>query len=100
MATPGIYSNPDQEAVALPDVEKEALAQGHDADSPVDISDSGLEKSELNQETTQTVSETEQKSDPNEVGWAGDDDPNNPYNWNPSKKWFNIGILSLVTLIT
>jgi hypothetical protein len=100
MATPGVYSNPDQEAAALPEFEKEALAHGHDADLPINVPISELDKSELNEESTQTISDTEQKSDPNEVGWDGDDDSHNPFNWKPSKKWFNIAILSLVTLIT
>ena len=38
--------------------------------------------------------------DPNAVGWDGDDDPNNPMNWTPKKKWGCIGALSLMTLLT
>lgn len=38
--------------------------------------------------------------DPNAVGWDGDDDPNNPLNWAPRKKWACIGALSLMTLLT
>lgn len=34
------------------------------------------------------------------VGWAGDDDPDYPYNWTTKKKWTNGGLLSFMTFIT
>lgn len=34
------------------------------------------------------------------VGWAGEDDPEYPYNWTTKKKWTNGGLLSFMTLIT
>lgn len=37
--------------------------------------------------------------DPNIVDWE-DDEPGNPYNWTPKKKWLNIAILSALTLLT
>ncbi|KAM6535893.1 hypothetical protein FALCPG4_005420 [Fusarium falciforme] len=50
-----------------------------------------------NKEGEPSSSETQ---DPNAVGWDGDDDPNNPMNWTPKKKWRCIGALSLMTLLT
>lgn len=38
--------------------------------------------------------------DPNIVDWEGPDDPQNPMNWKPAKKWANIAILSFLTLLT
>ena len=38
--------------------------------------------------------------DPDLVTWDGDNDPQNPMNWPEKKKWSNLGILSLLTLIT
>lgn len=46
---------------------------------------------------------TEQKTEvpaSNTIDWDGDDDPQNPRNWPESKKWFNIGVLSVLSLIT
>lgn len=46
-----------------------------------------------------TAEEAEAPRDPNIVDWEGPDDPENPYNWPASKKWSNIAILSLLTLL-
>ncbi|KAK1765488.1 polyamine transporter 3 [Phialemonium atrogriseum] len=43
---------------------------------------------------------TEDEDDPNLVSWDGPDDPQNPKNWPDSKKWFNIAVLSILTIIT
>lgn len=43
---------------------------------------------------------TEDEDDPNIVSWDGPDDPQNPKNWRDSKKWFNIAVLSILTIIT
>lgn len=37
--------------------------------------------------------------DPNIVDWE-DNEPGNPYNWTPKKKWLNIAVLSALTLLT
>lgn len=34
------------------------------------------------------------------VGWDGQDDPNNPQNFIPSKKWSLLGLISAMTLIS
>lgn len=38
--------------------------------------------------------------DPNVVSWDGPDDPENPMNWTDRKKWSNIAVLSILTIIT
>ncbi|KAK3950294.1 major facilitator superfamily domain-containing protein [Pseudoneurospora amorphoporcata] len=42
--------------------------------------------------------ETEQ--DPNIVDWDGPEDPENPMNWPEKKKWLNVAVLSILTIIT
>ncbi|KAK4126996.1 MFS general substrate transporter [Parathielavia appendiculata] len=42
----------------------------------------------------------EEGSDPNIVSWDGPDDPTNPMNWTMRKKWSNIAVLSVLTVIT
>lgn len=39
-------------------------------------------------------------NDPNLVTWTGPDDPQNPKNWNYSKKWAAVFTVSLFTLIS
>ena len=43
---------------------------------------------------------TTEEDDPNLIGWDRPDDPMNPMNWPKSKKWFNIVVLSILTIIT
>ncbi|KAI8965603.1 MFS general substrate transporter [Daldinia sp. FL1419] len=40
------------------------------------------------------------EKDPDVVDWDGPDDPTNPVNWSDKKKWLNIAILSIMTLVT
>lgn len=101
MATPGVYTNPSIEAASLDIDEKQAFEEGHDADLPIGntakTAESTLEKDfEIEPTSEKAVDE----SDPNEVWWDGPDDPANPLNWTSKRKWGNIAILSLVTLIT
>lgn len=42
----------------------------------------------------------EQERDPDIVDWDGPDDPQNPQNWTPGKKWQIIAALGFITLIT
>jgi len=44
--------------------------------------------------------EEEGERDPNIVTWDGPDDPTNPMNWTMRKKWSNIAVLSILTIIT
>lgn len=34
------------------------------------------------------------------VGWEGQDDPNNPQNFAPAKKWSLLGLISALTIIS
>jgi len=49
---------------------------------------------------TEKSSDEEEKRDPNIVDWDGPDDPENPMNWPMKKKWMNIAVLSILTIIT
>lgn len=40
------------------------------------------------------------ESDPNVIGWDGDSDPANPYNWPTSKKAVNFAVVALLTFVT
>ncbi|RSM11275.1 hypothetical protein CDV31_006827 [Fusarium ambrosium] len=40
------------------------------------------------------------EDDPNIVGWNGPDDPENPMNWPARRKWINIALMSLLTIIS
>jgi len=98
MTTPGVYSNPTQESADLSPKEKEAFEQGHDADLQINNSARG---SDVEKEIGGEVSKvTTNDTDPNDVYWDGPDDPQNPLNWTAKRKWGNVAVLSLVTLIT
>lgn len=106
-----------------------AFEEGHDADIPsntaepesktgttapstnTDLHD--LEKGEASSSHSSVSREPEvlkeqpaatttaiEPTDPNIVFWDGPDDPANPQNWSNKLKWTNIGILSIITLIT
>jgi hypothetical protein len=96
MATPGVYSNPAQEAADLDDNEKEAFEQGHDVDLPIKT-EIDVERDVERASRTSTPAEKDQNL---LVGWDGDKDPENPLNWPASRKWVTISILSFITLIT
>lgn len=68
------------------DVEK-AAADGDAAQS-----------TDVNGATDKTVED--ETNDPNIVGWDGPDDPEDPMHWSASKKWLNIAVLSVLTIIT
>jgi hypothetical protein len=34
------------------------------------------------------------------VDWNGDDDPENPQNWSPPRKWVTIALVSSITFVT
>ncbi|KAK0707646.1 general substrate transporter [Lasiosphaeris hirsuta] len=44
--------------------------------------------------------ERDRDRDPNVVSWDGPTDPHNPMNWTDRKKWLNILVLSIMTLVT
>ena len=42
----------------------------------------------------------EEQPDPNAVFWDGPDDPQNPMNWTQQRKWLQIVLLSILTIVT
>lgn len=111
MSVPGTYNNPNFGADDLKDdTLKLALAEGHDADIPSNngvYNDSPSKEAQIEtKETGVTVTSlpltTPVEDDPNIVDWEKpiDQDPANPMNWSEIKKWVNIAIVSLLTLIT
>jgi multidrug resistance protein len=110
MATPASFTNPTREAQDLQNEKVgESYQQGHDADViPIDTFSKDVEKSAQSQAlSTHTDERTlsgdalpDEPQDPNVVYWIGPDDPENPQNWTPRKKWGIIAALAAVTLIT
>lgn len=115
MSTPATYSNPEKEAQDLDDKTAEAYEQGHDADIPskrahaasnLDV-EKGVQSAAVSTNSDRTLggdpsaeAEAEAEQDPDIVDWDGPDDPENPMNWPPRKKWTLIFILAMVTLVT
>lgn len=111
----------------LPEGQRLALEEGHDADIPTNegivnptdgkIIDPAKEQdidnpnrhsstsstshgaNETNDPEKAQPAATSQEHDPNLVDWDGPDDPMNPMNWSAKKKWSNIFILSTITLL-
>lgn len=54
------------------------------------------------EENTATAEKQEsaEETDPNVIGWDGPNDPLNPMNWPDNKKWLNVAVLSVLTIIT
>ncbi|KAK4225132.1 major facilitator superfamily domain-containing protein [Podospora fimiseda] len=46
------------------------------------------------------IDEQDDQRDPNVVDWDGPNDPENPQNWPMSKRWGNVAVLSILTIIT
>lgn len=72
------------------DVEKGVESHVHSTHSDVQTLSGDLPAQEL----------SEDERDPDIVDWEGPDDPANPQNWPPRKKWGIISALGAVTLIT
>lgn len=76
---------------------KEAPAELRDKecpDAPAASDGQDIEKSiETNEQTTPPI-------DGNTVGWDGDDDPNDPYNWPTWQKVTNCATISFLTFVT
>jgi len=78
--SPGEIQEPEVEEKSNPD----------DASSP--------EVSDL--EVGPVDGKSEPKSNINEISWESDDDPSNPKNWSSSRKWQNLGVISIMSLTT
>jgi hypothetical protein len=103
MANPGAYTNPTFGADDLKDdTLKLALAEGHDADIPSNAGVYHTSSEKEAQVAVATSTTTEGEGDLNIVDWEKptNQDPANPMNWSEGKKWMNIAIVSLLTLIT
>jgi MFS transporter, DHA1 family, multidrug resistance protein len=84
-----------------------ASTPGSDANTLCDEkrkSGAGIPELALSREATLVVNDEkatsiklEDSSDPNIVGWYGDDDPDNPKNWSPAKSAFAAFSISLMT---
>ncbi|KAF1943451.1 membrane transporter [Clathrospora elynae] len=102
--------NPAWDARDLPNGQvKEAYQQGHDADTkPEDLFSKDVEKGvrshtppiHTDERSLSVDTPKEEEQDPNIVDWEGPDDPANPQNWLPKKKWGIIASLGAITLIT
>lgn len=108
--------------------EELAFDEGHDADIPsnegvekraarppqlpssqtLDL-DKDIEKAEtstpssIHEETSAEPKTAEEQiiaTDPNIVDFDGPDDPANPMNWSPAKKWGAIAVVSAITFLT
>lgn len=60
------------------------------------VADTDREPQDVEQGLASVVSDN---GDDNIVGWDGDDDPENPYNWSSGKKFVNCGLVSCLTLL-
>jgi len=124
MATAPDFNDPALNARDLGD-EKLTLAyeEGHDADIPSNagvyhpdgkgplahesdlekgVSQPGSSAGEIPASTGDAEEKEAEAQDPNVVWWdePADQDPQNPMNWSEGRKWGNIAILSIMTLIT
>ncbi|KAI1764275.1 MFS general substrate transporter [Hypoxylon sp. FL1150] len=80
------------------DMEKEIRTTTPDIDSSTINPDSEQEQ-DIEQGLDISATKTNE-NDPNVVDWDGPDDPQNPMNWTDKKKWLNISILSIMTIVT
>jgi hypothetical protein len=79
------------------DLEKGAYEPNSDLEAATIVPETGPESPTRN--GTGEKGEEEDK-DPNIVTWDGPDDPTNPMNWTMRKKWSNVAVLSVLTIIT
>lgn len=87
------------QAVQGPPVESEKKDDRRSSSSSSSNGDAAQEKDVEKGGAEATAEEAEEPRDPNLVDWDGPEDPANPYNWPAKKKWANIAILSLLTLL-
>lgn len=58
-----------------------------------------IEKLEIPKPVNDKETDEQLAEDPNIVWWDGEDDPANPLNWAPLKKWTNIMLVSSIVFI-
>ncbi|OTA59264.1 MFS general substrate transporter [Hypoxylon sp. EC38] len=77
----------EKDSVAPPTPDMDSSTVGPESEQDVEA---GPDNRELNAD----------EKDPNVVDWDGPNDPENPMNWSDTNKWLNIGILSIMTIVT
>ncbi|KAJ4303892.1 hypothetical protein N0V88_001492 [Collariella sp. IMI 366227] len=80
------------------DLEKGAYEPNSDYEAATIVPESGSEPTSRDGEPNEKAVDGD--SDPNVVSWDGPDDPENPMNWTMKKKWSNVAVLSILTIIT
>jgi hypothetical protein len=105
MATPASPINPTRETKDIHNEKvSEAYHQGHDADSfSKDVEKNAQSRAHSTHTDERTLSgdaPADEPRDPNIVDWEGPEDPENPQNWTPKRKWGIIASLGAITLIT
>ncbi|KAK5651377.1 hypothetical protein OQA88_12534 [Cercophora sp. LCS_1] len=88
------------------DVERGTTARSEDFDAAATIIGSERGSSREKDDSSfyapepERISEEKEEEDSNVVDWDGPTDPENPMNWTDKKKWANIAVLSIMTLVT
>ncbi|AEO59172.1 general substrate transporter [Thermothelomyces thermophilus ATCC 42464] len=84
------------------DLEKGAYEPNSDMEAATVLpeSDSAAARGDSDGAGEKGGADSEQDKDPNIVTWDGPDDPMNPMNWTMRKKWTNIAVMAILTIIT
>lgn len=98
MADPLAYNKAQRADLGL-DLEKGPFESSSDCEAATIVSDPGSGPGSRDGPPSGEKAE-EGETDPNIVTWDGPDDPANPMNWTMRKKWSNIAVLSILTIIT
>lgn len=77
--------------------EETPTASGRNSTSAGGEGEEGEHQGEGDGQANTRVAKEDEK-DPNEVGWDGPDDPENPQNWSKKKKWYLTVLLSTATV--
>ncbi|TID16572.1 Major facilitator superfamily [Venturia nashicola] len=78
---------------------EKAASTGSEVERQTGLENDVESSAEIDGKAVQEITE-KAKNDPNVVDWDGEKDPPNPLNWTKKKKRVNVGLLSLMTLIT
>ncbi|KXH60647.1 polyamine transporter 3 [Colletotrichum nymphaeae SA-01] len=78
--------------------ESSSTANQHAENMPTEPSPAKMGPEDIPSEVTS--GEISEEDDRNIVTWDGPDDPQNPMNWPDSRKWINLALMSLLTIIS
>ncbi|KAJ9144990.1 Major facilitator superfamily protein [Pleurostoma richardsiae] len=83
------------------DLEKD-LERGNNPPPVSDVDDATIAAEDTGPDESSPVTKNEvaDNQDADVVSWDGPDDPENPMNWPAKKKWLNVAVLSILTVIT